>query len=118
MSILQGSFGLTMALAATMLATGCDPSAGNGALSLYKRNNTNMPGDGIYGAIMEASIVNYGNGVIYAHEFGHYLGLDHVGDTSDLMNAIVYTTSTKLTSGQCQAARDTASSYWSAMYRK
>ena len=79
---------------------------------------TNMPGDGIYGAIMEASIVTYGSGIIYAHEFGHYLGLNHVVDTTDLMDAIIYTTSTKLDSGQCQTARDTANAYWVAMFLK
>jgi hypothetical protein len=78
---------------------------------------TNMPGDGVYGAIMEASIVDYGGGIIYAHEFGHYLGLDHVSDTSNLMNPIIYTTSSALTSSLCQTAQDTAKSYWSAMIR-
>lgn len=79
---------------------------------------TNMPGSAPYGAIMEASIVNYGGGIIYAHEFGHYLGLDHVPDQSDLMNAIIYTTSTTLTSDQCATARATATQFWSAMIRK
>jgi hypothetical protein len=79
---------------------------------------TNMPGDGIYGSIMEASIVDYGGGIIYAHEFGHYLGLDHVSDQSNLMNPVIYTTSTTIDSSQCQTARDTANSYWSAMIRK
>lgn len=78
---------------------------------------TNMPGEGVYGAIMEASIVNYGGGIIYAHEFGHYLGLDHVSNTANLMNPVIYTTSNALTSSQCQAARQTAQSYWSAMLR-
>lgn len=78
---------------------------------------TAMPGSAPYGAVMEKSIVTYGNGIIYAHEFGHYLGLDHVSDTSDLMDAIIYTSSTKLTSSQCQDARDTANSYWTAMLR-
>jgi hypothetical protein len=79
---------------------------------------TNMPGSNVYGAVMENSIVGYGGGIIYAHEFGHYLGLDHVGNTSNLMNAIIYTTSTSLTASQCQAAKSTAKSYWSAMVRK
>jgi hypothetical protein len=79
---------------------------------------TNMPGSGTYGAIMEASIVTYGNGIIYAHEFGHYLGLDHVSDTSDLMNPVIYTTSAKLDSGQCQTAQQTANQYWAGMLRK
>ena len=79
---------------------------------------TNMPGDAIYGAIMEASIVDYGGGIIYAHEFGHYLGLSHVADVSNLMDAIIYTTSTTLDASQCQTARDTANSYWTAMLLK
>lgn len=79
---------------------------------------TNMPGDGIYGAIMEASIVDYAGGIIYAHEFGHYLGLDHVSDSSDLMSPLIYTSSTTLTSSQCQTAQNTITQYWSAMVRK
>lgn len=78
---------------------------------------TNMPGSGVYGAVMEASIVGYGGGIIYAHEFGHYLGLDHVGDTSNLMDAIIYTSSTSLTTSQCQVAKQTAISNWAAMVR-
>jgi hypothetical protein len=78
---------------------------------------TNMPGSAPYGAIMEASIVDYGGGIIYAHEFGHYLGLDHVSDSSNLMNAIIATNSTALTSDQCNTARSVAPQYWSAMMR-
>lgn len=79
---------------------------------------TNMPGSALDGAVMEASIVGYGGGIIYAHEFGHYLGLDHVSDTSNLMNPVIYTTSKTLSASQCAAARSTASSYWSAMRRQ
>lgn len=79
---------------------------------------TSMPGSNVYGAVMEASIVNYGGGVIYAHEFGHYLGLDHVSNQANLMNPVIYTTSTQLTAGQCQAAKDTVDSYWRAMIRR
>ncbi len=78
---------------------------------------TNMPGEGIYGAIMEASIVNYANGIIYAHEFGHYLGLDHTSDTSNLMNPVIYSYSTELNQDQCQTIKETIQNYWSAMIR-
>lgn len=79
---------------------------------------TNMPGSAPYGAIMESSIVDYGNGIIYAHEFGHYLGLDHISDQSNLMDAVIYTSSTTLSSDQCATARDTATQFWSAMVRR
>jgi len=78
---------------------------------------TAMPGEGPYGAVMEASVVSYGDGIIYAHEFGHYLGLDHVSDQSGLMNATIYPTSMKLDSSECDLARSTAKSYWPAMFR-
>lgn len=78
---------------------------------------TTMPGEGPYGAVMESSSVRYGDGIIYAHEFGHYLGLDHVSDSADLMNPVIYTTSTKLEEKQCITARQTAAKYWSEMFR-
>lgn len=78
---------------------------------------TSMPGEGTYGAVMEASIVGYGDGIIYAHEFGHYLGLDHAGSSTNLMSPVISTNSTALTSAQCQEARQTVRSYWSAMTR-
>ena len=79
---------------------------------------SNMPGDGIYGAILEASIVNYGNGILYAHELGHYLGLYHLSSSGNLMNPVIYTSSTSLTQAQCQSIMTTVSDYWSEMVRK
>ena len=78
---------------------------------------TALPGSGPYGAILEATIVDYGAGIIYAHEFGHYLGLQHVPDTSDLMDAIIYTNSDTITSDECATARQTAQQMWSGMIR-
>lgn len=79
---------------------------------------TNMPGEGLYGAIMEASIVSYGKGIIYAHEFGHYLGLDHVSNSANLMNPVIYTNSTQLSTSQCQLAQSTLHAYWADMIRR
>lgn len=78
---------------------------------------TAMPGEGPYGAVMEASVVTYGKGIIYAHEFGHYLGLDHVSDQEGLMNPTIYPTSLNLDSSECDLARKTAKNYWPAMFR-
>ena len=76
---------------------------------------TSMPGSELYGAILESSVGNYPN--IIAHELGHYLNLDHVADNSNVMDAIIYPTSTSLDQGQCDAARATAQGLWKAMLR-
>jgi len=76
---------------------------------------TSMPGGQPYGVVLEASSATYYP--IIAHELGHYLNLDHVSDVSDVMNPVIYTTSTKLTASQCTAARAAAAYWWTAMYR-
>lgn len=76
---------------------------------------TTMPGDRLDGAILEAEVSGFP--LIIAHEIGHYLNLDHVSDTSDLMNPVIYDTSAKLTQDQCATARDAITHYWSAMNR-
>lgn len=76
---------------------------------------TNMPGAQYYGAVFDGSVADFGP--IYAHEFGHYLGLDHVSDTSDVMTPVIYSSSTNLTTSQCTAARNTVMQYWSKMLR-
>lgn len=86
-------------------------SLGSGSANAW----TNLPGDGIYGSIFEASVGDFGN--IYAHELGHYLNLQHVSDTSDVMTPVIYSTSTKLTSDQCSTARAAVQSNWTAMVR-
>lgn len=78
---------------------------------------TAMPGGGPYGAVMEQSIVNYGNGIVYAHEFGHYLGLEHVPDAGDMMDAIIYLTSDTISPDECATARQTAQGTFAAMLR-
>lgn len=76
---------------------------------------TAMPGSGLYGAILEATVGDYPN--IIAHELGHYLNLGHASDASNLMNPVIYSTSTAITSSQCNGARAAVSAYWQAMKR-
>jgi hypothetical protein len=76
---------------------------------------TAMPGENLYGAILEKSVGTFGN--IIAHELGHYIGLDHVSDESDLMNPVIYDSSSKLTQDQCSTARSTIASDWQRMVR-
>lgn len=76
---------------------------------------TNMPGDGVYGSILEQPVATFA--LIPAHELGHYMGLVHVADTSDLMNPIIGDTSTTLTPDQCSTARATIPQFWNAMKR-
>ena len=74
---------------------------------------TNSPGSPPYGVIVEANTANYAS--VIAHELGHYMNLDHVGDSTNLMNAVIY--STGLTNSQCTAARSSVRSFWPHMLR-
>jgi hypothetical protein len=76
---------------------------------------TAMPGSAPYGAVLESSVVNYPN--IVAHELGHYLGLDHVSTSSNIMSTLIYPSSTSLSAAQCQTAQRTIAQYWSAMLK-
>lgn len=76
---------------------------------------TAMPGGGPYGAILERPVGTFSN--IIAHEIGHYLNLLHVQDKTDIMNPIIYSSSTKLTEAQCNTARSASSFFWHKMYR-
>ena len=74
-----------------------------------------MPGDTIAGVILESPVGKYPN--IIAHELGHYMNLDHAGDSTNLMSPIIYDTSTSLTTGQCSEAKNALKAYWKAMLR-
>lgn len=69
-----------------------------------------MPGEIPMGIVMESSVVDNSN--IVAHELGHYLNLDHSsGDTSNLMNPVIYDDSNQLSERQCAEMRQTALSH-------
>jgi hypothetical protein len=67
---------------------------------------TAMPGSSPSGTVIEGKVAAYPE--MIAHELGHYLNLDHVKDSADLMNPVIYRTSTRLSQAQCESARKTA----------
>lgn len=76
---------------------------------------TAMPGEMPFGAVLESTVGTFAN--IIGHELGHYVGLDHESDSSNLMNPVIYDDSTELTPAQCETAREIASSDWERMLR-
>jgi hypothetical protein len=74
-----------------------------------------LPGGPPYGAILEQPVGTFPN--IVAHELGHYMNLDHVSDTSDLMNPIIYSTSTSIYPSQCNTTRSADNYFWTKMLR-
>lgn len=76
---------------------------------------TALPGGAPYGAVLEEPVATFSN--IIAHELGHYLNLSHVPDATDLMNPVIYATSSELTAAQCQTARSAATYFWWRMLR-
>jgi hypothetical protein len=88
----------------------------SGSLGALSTNAwTMMPGTSTNGVVMEATVAKSPR--LIAHELGHYLNLGHLSDTSNMMNPVIYASSTALSTSQCNAARSAASHYWSAMYR-
>jgi hypothetical protein len=84
--------------------------------SLHPANAwTAMPGETKMGAIFEASVANFYQ--IVGHELGHYLGLDHVDDSTNMMNPVIGDYSTKITADQCKTMQQTAQSALSASRR-
>jgi hypothetical protein len=67
---------------------------------------TAMPGESPAGAVLEEPVSTFAG--IVAHEIGHYLSLNHLGDSTNVMNPIIYTNSNQLTASQCQNMRTTA----------
>jgi hypothetical protein len=76
---------------------------------------TEMPGGAPYGTIVESA---YGaHTVAVAHEFGHYMGLDHINTNGNLMYPVVYPSDTSISASQCGTARSTNAGFWAAMLR-
>ncbi|MGK5085778.1 hypothetical protein WDW37_21015 [Bdellovibrionota bacterium FG-1] len=76
---------------------------------------TNLPGEGLYGAILERPVADDAN--LLAHELGHYLSLGHSKKGQDLMHPVVYRNSVLLTHAQCESARWAAKSFWANVMR-
>lgn len=77
---------------------------------------TTMPApDGPFGVVMEEPVAEFS--ALIAHELGHYLGLVHVSDQTDVMHAIIYSSSKTLTADQCATARSTIDVYWQPALR-
>ena len=88
----------------------------SGTLGSTKANAwTAMPGGAPYGVVLEKPVGDFAG--ILAHELGHYLNLNHVNDSSDLMDPIIYSQSTFLSDSQCAGARATALGSWQKMIR-
>jgi hypothetical protein len=77
---------------------------------------TAMPGQSPSGAVLEGPVADNAN--IVAHELGHYLNLDHVSDEANMMNPIIYGTSTAIGTAQCEEMRRTAVTVRAAAVRK
>lgn len=100
----------------TLLVATTGPWSRKGSLGRNRANAwTAMPGNGPYGVVLEKSVARYGN--IIAHELGHYLNLLHVSDAAELMNPVIYSDSTRITSEGCATARQTARTHWARMLR-
>lgn len=88
----------------------------SGSLGYTEANAwTSMPEDEPLGSILESPVATFSN--IVAHELGHYLSLYHVDDSDDLMNPIIYDSSTSISEDQCAEARSAIHSYWQKMLR-
>jgi hypothetical protein len=76
---------------------------------------TSMPGGGPFGTIVEQ---DYGhNAYTVGHELGHYMGLYHISNSTNLMNPYIGSNTSGLTQSQCDIARETNIEEWSAMRR-
>lgn len=71
---------------------------------------TSLPGGGPHGAILEKSVGRFHP--IIAHELGHYLNLMHVSSSAQMMNPVIYSSSTVISRSECESARAAAQYFW------
>jgi hypothetical protein len=75
-----------------------------------------MPGQSdVYGTLVESAYAQ--NELTVGHELGHYQGLSHVSDETNLLNPFLGPDTRTLTSDQCALARSTDQSFWPKMLR-
>ena len=86
-----------------------------GVLSSSTIAVTQMPFSSPFGTLVEKNYAH--NALTVGHELGHYMGLYHYRDSSNLMNPYIGTYTGGLQAGQCSTARATNSKYWPAMLR-
>ena len=76
---------------------------------------TEMPGSGPFGTLVDAQYAT--NPLTVGHELGHYQGLSHITDNTNLMNPYIGPKTATLTASQCATARSTDLSTWQIMMR-
>jgi hypothetical protein len=76
---------------------------------------TQMPGSGPHGTLVESRYAK--NRLTVGHELGHYMGLYHIRNTSNLMNPYIGPKTELLSESQCSIARSTNLRYWTQMMR-
>ena len=76
---------------------------------------TQMPGYGPFGTLVESAYAS--NPKTVGHELGHYMGLYHIRNSSNLMNPYIGPNTEQLSQSQCATARATITQSWQHMMR-
>jgi hypothetical protein len=76
---------------------------------------TQMPGYGPFGTLVESAYAT--NPLTVGHELGHYMGLYHIRNTSNLMNPYIGPHTEQLSESQCSIARSTNARFWANLLK-